>query len=148
MKIAETGEPDASEIHKRIRACKAVLAVMADDLISSTVAKIKKMNIDSLDTVRKAGRKIVGFSDSMRRSVDQMQNFLLNNVYLNPRSHEQENSSKIVISSLFESYLAEPKLLPQRYQSRTQNDGLHRVICDYIAGMTDRFCKNEHKKNL
>ena len=51
-----------------------------------------------------------------------------------------------VIRELFAAYQAEPALLPGRYARRIAADGLHRVICDYIAGMTDRFCRAEHRR--
>ena len=51
-----------------------------------------------------------------------------------------------LIQDLFAAYLADPTLLPDRYRKRTETDGLHRVICDFLAGMTDRFCRREHER--
>ena len=51
-----------------------------------------------------------------------------------------------MLGGLFAAYLGEPLLLPPRYQERVKRDGPHRVICDYIAGMTDRYALDEYKK--
>jgi dGTPase len=51
-----------------------------------------------------------------------------------------------ILRDLFESYVGEPQQLPPQYQDRIAADGKHRVVCDYIAGMTDRFALDEHRK--
>jgi dGTPase len=51
-----------------------------------------------------------------------------------------------LLRGLFESYVAEPRQLPPQYQAQLERDGVHRVVCDYIAGMTDRFAVDEHQK--
>ena len=51
-----------------------------------------------------------------------------------------------ILRDLFQTYAGEPLQLPPRYQRRIEADGLHRVVCDYIAGMTDRFALDEHRK--
>jgi dGTPase len=51
-----------------------------------------------------------------------------------------------ILRDLFQTFSAEPLQLPPRYQERIEQDGLHRVVCDYIAGMTDRFALDEHRK--
>ena len=51
-----------------------------------------------------------------------------------------------ILRDLFESYVDEPRALPPHYQEQIERDGVHRVVCDYIAGMTDRFAVDEHRK--
>ncbi len=141
-RTAESESPDAREIHKRIRACKAVLAAMADDLLATTAERMA--GLDSLRAVREAGQKTVAFSPPLAEAVRQMQQFLLDNVYLRGENAERDEEAARVIRELFAAYTAEPALLPERYRKRIDADGLHRVACDYIAGMTDRFCRQEH----
>jgi len=140
---AQAEAPDAGFIHKRIRACKAVLGGMSDDVIAATNANIAELGVDSVDAVRGAGRRSAEFSPSMARDVEEMQQFLLADVYLDPRSAERGRQARRIIGELFEAYAADPNLLPDRYARRAAADGLHRVVCDYVAGMTDRFCKEE-----
>lgn len=141
---AQADAPDARPIHKRIRACKAVLAAMADDLINTTTARAVEMKIDTPDAARKAGKKAVAFSPALASAVREMQDFLLHKVYLRPDAEKKERESRRLIQELFATFTGSPDLLPSRYQTRIDADGLHRVVCDYIAGMTDRYCKDQH----
>ena len=138
---AEADCPDARDIHKRIRACKAILAVMADDLLATTSAHIVELGVTGPESARRAGRRCVDFSGAMAEAVEEMQQFLLTHVYLSPRSADQDTLARRIIKDLFGAYVADANRLPQRYRSRLATDGLHRVACDYIAGMTDRFCQ-------
>ncbi|RPI63753.1 MAG: deoxyguanosinetriphosphate triphosphohydrolase, partial [Planctomycetaceae bacterium] len=144
--IAQADAPDARPIHKRIRACKAVLAAMADDLLTNTAKNLADARIETLDDVRHAGGRLVAFSPELGEQVRAVQDFLLHEVYIHPRAAEKDRQTRQIITDLFEAFTADPKLLPARYQSRIATDGLHRVTCDYIAGMTDRYCKEEHQK--
>jgi len=144
---AQSESPGAREIHKRIRACKAVLGSMADDVLATTTANIVKLDITSPSEAQQSPQRVVAFSETMSAAVDEMQSFLMENVYTSPRSKNDDISARRTISELFTTFSQKPSLLPQRYQSRIESDGLHRVICDYIAGMTDRFCKAQYEEH-
>ncbi len=147
-RAAEEASPSASDIHKRIRACKNVLAAMADDLLEATAAKMDTLGVRTIEDVRDADQRCVRFSDEMADQVEQMQQFLLSEVYLSPRQRELDQAGRQIIGELFETFIADPMRLPNRYRRRIDADGLHRVTCDYIAGMTDRFCKQHHAQLL
>ena len=110
--------------------------------------------IDTLDT-------------SLDTSVDRFLDYLVSEKGLLPRTVDAygrdlrgyvdtlEDSGLIVrmdakarrlLRNLFEVYLAEPEVLPQRFRSRIPDQGIHRVACDYVAGMTDRFAQEEHRR--
>jgi len=146
LESAERSSPDARDIHKRIRACKILLSSMADDVLFNTVSNIRRMQIKSSDDVRNASEKIVSFSPEMDRQVRQVQQFLYDNVYTSGPNAEKNRDSQQIIRDLFAAYLDDTNLLPKRYYRRIDSDGLHRTICDYIAGMTDRFCTAEHQR--
>jgi len=140
------GEPDRDRC---ARAAKAVLAAMADDLLAATAANIREMCIDSPDAARAAERKAVAFSPPMRGAVDEMHDFLMQAVYLHPANVEHGSRARAIIRELFDACLADTSLLPERYRSRIgpePDTSLHRVVCDYVAGMTDRFCRQEHAR--
>ncbi len=141
---AEADSPAARDIHKQIRASKAVLATMADDLIATTLDNIGRLGIDSPDAARNAGRKCVAMSQPVAEAVRQMQQFLLNNVYMHPDNTVHARAAERIIRELFAAYVNDSSLMPQRYQSRIGEMPLQRVVCDYIAGMTDRYCRNQH----
>jgi dGTPase len=62
------------------------------------------------------------------------------------RAAEKDRQARQVITNLFRAYVANPSLLPDRYSARIDEGGLHRTVCDYIAGMTDRFAIQEHER--
>ncbi len=140
-----TGDcPGAGPIHLRIRACKAVLAMLADDAIATTAANIEAMKIDSPHAARLAPAKAAGFSAEVAAQAAQVQQFLMQHVYLHPTSAASAHRAKAMIGDLFGAYVADPSKMPPRYQRRIAADGLHRVACDYIAGMTDRYAAQQH----
>ncbi len=143
---AEADAPDARAIHKRIRACKAVLAMMADDVIATTAGNISATGVASPDDVRRANGRLVAFSPAVATAVRQMQDFLLREVYIHPRADEKDRATREMIGFLFGAFVADAGLLPERYRGRIDAEGLHRVVCDYIAGMTDRYCREEYAK--
>ncbi len=136
--VAQADAPDARPIHKRIRACKAVLSAMTDDLIATTAANIATMKIATPDDARRAGR-CASFSPPLAGRVAAVQDFLLHNVYLDPKAADKDRNARRVVRDLFHAFVAQPRLLPPRYSQRIDAEGLHRVVCDYIAGMTDRY---------
>ena len=143
---AERKAPDARRIHKQIRATKALLAMLADDAIATTQAAVAAMNLDSPGAVRPAGTKCVAFSDAIARALREVQDFMMREVYTRPVGREHEVRGRRCIAQLFEKFLRQPDALVPRYARRIEAEGLHRVICDYIAGMTDRYCIAEHAR--
>jgi dGTPase len=143
-RAAEADAPHARPIHKRIRACKGVLAAMSDDALATTIETIDALGVGSPDDVRGAGRRCATFSPQMSAAVEQTQGFLLHNVYLCGENLACDREGQGIIAELFEAYVTDPSLLPERYRLRIGTDGLHRVACDYIAGMTDRYCRQQH----
>lgn len=141
---AERDYPRARPIHKQIRAGKNVLAILADDLVATTRANLARMEIDSPTAGRNGPGRAVGFSGEIAAAAEQMQDFLLERVYRDPRSADHDERGRAIIRELFEAYTRDPQTLPARYARRANDEGLQRVICDYIAGMTDRYCEAEH----
>ena len=75
-----------------------------------------------------------------------LKRFLFQNLYRHHKVDKMRVKAEIFITRLFETYLSHPNLLPPKYQSRMERFGLQRVVCDYIAGMTDRFALDEYKR--
>jgi len=143
--VAARQAPEARGIHKRIRAGKAVLAGMADDLLAATTANIAESGVGSADGVRQGPAKLAAFSPGKARAVGGLQEFLEANVYRHERNRRATESGQAILRELFDAYVREPSRLPPRYQQRIEKDGLHRVVCDYIAGMTDQYCRKMHQ---
>jgi len=141
---AEADAPGARTVHKRIRACKNVLSAMADDAIATTAAAVGRLGLRSVDDVRRTPGKCAALSAETARGVTQLQQFLHDNVYSHPRGAEHRDLARRAITELFAAYTHNPDLLGPRYSRRIASDGLHRVVCDFIAGMTDRYCLATH----
>lgn len=138
--------PEARDIHKQIRACKAVVSILVDDLISTTTANIDSAKVATLDDVTNAGKALVSLGDPIAKALREMQDFLLHNVYLSPAAKPKDAQGREMIKTLFNAYINNPQLLPQRYFKRTKHTPLERIVCDFIAGMTDRYCKEAYMK--
>jgi dGTPase len=116
------------------------------DLLETTLANLREARASSLEDVRGAGRRLVGYSGEMAARVKELKDFLLANMYRHYRVVRMGDKAGRILRDLFQTYAAEPLQLPPRYQRQIERDGLHRVVCDYIAGMTDRFALDEHRK--
>jgi dGTPase len=115
-------------------------------LIEQTQANLDAARVRSVDDVRAAGRRLAGYPEPMASQVKQLKLFLQENMYRHYRVVRMGNKAGRILSDLFHSYVSEPGQLPPHYQEQLEHDGVHRVVCDYIAGMTDRFAVDEHQK--
>ena len=116
------------------------------DLIETTLTELTAARVASVEDVRRAGRRLVAYTPEMADCVRELKEFLLVNMYRHYRVVRMGDKAGRILRDLFHSYTAEPLQLPPRYQARIEADGLHRVVCDYIAGMTDRYALDEHRK--
>jgi dGTPase len=140
---ARDAAPDARDIHVRIRTVKTILAIMADDVVQQTPGRLASRGVASLEDVRQTDR-LVAFSPAVADEVAQLQAFLMERVYCHPLNREHQEESTSQLRALFQYFQAHPDALPTRYARRIDHDGLERVICDYLAGMTDRFCRQQY----
>lgn len=116
------------------------------DLVTNTNARLIEHNIDSVARVRAFGGAIAGFSDTFAEKKAPLQEFLLTRFYRQYRVMRMASKAEHVIERLFNAYLADPRLLPTKTQERMQGEIPARVVCDYIAGMTDRYALDEYAR--
>jgi len=116
------------------------------DLIDTSLRQLQKTGVTSVLEVRTSGRRLVGYSKEMAGWVGELKDFLLKNMYRHYRVVRMGDKAGRILRELFLAYTGEPLQLPPRYQEKAQREDLHRVVCDYIAGMTDRFAVDEHRK--
>lgn len=126
---------------------RSLINLQVTDLIENTTNIAKKLKVaDSFD-VKKCKKRIVAFSEEMKELRREMRNFLLSNLYYHWRVLRMSDKAKRFIKSLFYVYLNNPDLIPPVYKGNSaQNIEIKRIICDYIAGMTDRYALEEYKK--
>jgi dGTPase len=130
----------------RHQVIRRIIDRCVQDLLDTTLANLREARAESLEDVRGAGRRLVGYSAEMAARVKELKDFLLANMYRHYRVVRMGDKAGRILRDLFHTYTAEPLQLPPRYQRRIEKDGLHRVVCDYMAGMTDRFALDEHRK--
>ena len=130
----------------RHQTVRRIISRCTKDLVLTTLKTVRDANVASVEDVRKAGRRLVGYSPDMARRVKELKDFLFTNMYRNYRVVRMGDKAGRILRDLFLSYVGEPLQLPPHYQERIPRDGMHRVVCDYIAGMTDRFAVDEHRK--
>lgn len=98
------------------------------------------------DLVKGSRDGAVRLSAEREKELTALGEFLLKNVYQNERLIRMDHKGRRILTAVFEAYVDEPRLLPPRYHKRVAEQGVHRVACDYVAGMTDRFCQSEHAR--
>jgi dGTPase len=131
-------------------ALKRVLDRLATDLIEHTRAQIAASGARSVDGVRRYPRRLVSFSPEASRLNTELKKFLFAKLYDSPALVEERDRSVDALEQLFRYYLEHPDAMPPFYaqQAKSAPDGRHRVVCDYIAGMTDHFLLRQHREQL
>jgi len=132
-----------SERDRRIQTVRSIINEEVGDLLRHTARRIEELKIEKIEDVRKAREDLVSFSPEMQRLKSEMQAFMMERVYRHYRVIRMANKAKRFLEELFKAYLTDINQLPPAYKERVEEEGKHRVICDYIAGMTDRFAQDE-----
>jgi dGTPase len=89
---------------------------------------------------------VVSFSEDMHRRNRELKDFLYKCLYRHYRVVRMAVKAERIITDMFRAYHKEPAIMPDHVQAWTEERGLERTICDYIAGMTDRFAVEEYQK--
>jgi len=116
------------------------------DLIENTFRNVSKLKISTFKDVLKCEERIVSFSDEMNSLRRELREFLFDNLYCHWRVLRMTDKATRFVSALFDIYFHNPQLLPPPFRDETESKGVKRAICDYLAGMTDRYALEEYKK--
>jgi len=130
----------------RHRLIRRLIGLEVTDLVHSTDQSLREHRVRSVDDLQRLPFNIMGFSEEMHQRNRQLKDFLYANLYRHYRVVRMQVKAERVLSDLFEAYRAEPTILPKHIQEYNEERGLERNICDYIAGMTDRFAIEEHDR--
>ena len=131
---------------RKYQIIRLLIDIQVTDLITQTENNIKRVKLKSSSEAKKCPSRVVSFSKNMLDSRRPLREFLMNNLYHHYRVVRMSNKAKRFIMELFEDYLEKPEQLPAQIQKKIPKDGVRRVVCDYIAGMTDRYALDEYKK--
>src|SRR5438045_7026160 len=138
--------PDAREpeLHKLI--IRDIIDLQVHDVITTSARAIADAEARKSDDVRYHSVRLVSYSEDLGRANTELRRFLYKNVYYHPRVAEVNRRACEMLRNVFDAYVADPALLGDAAMRRVESEGLHRTICDYIAGMTDRYLMEEHAR--
>ena len=124
-----------------------MIDAMSTDLMMNLAAQLEQ-NIGSVEDVRRAGRALAGFGATMGPQVDEIKQVMRDRLYRHYRVSRMTEKAGRVLAALFNTYMAEPRQMPEHVIARAERDGepIARAVADYIAGMTDRFALDEYRK--
>ena len=138
--------PNLAPQHRRHEVVRTLINLLVSDLCEHTLEHIREENITSPDDVRRAPANVATFSKKVRPIKEELEKYLFHNVYRHYRVARMTNKAKHFVKDLFKAFIEQPRQLPPFYQAWVEEEGLHQGICDYIAGMTDRYAQDEYKR--
>jgi dGTPase len=130
----------------RYRAISFMISSLVRNLIRNSQVLLERYGVLTQDQGRTTREKCIAFDEEMRDKNKELKSHLLKEMYGNYRVIRMEQKARRVIGELFHSYCERPEQLPPHIFARLGNDGARRVVCDYIAGMTDRYAMEEYQK--
>ena len=116
------------------------------DVIRTSSARIDASGVRSADDVRAQPKPLIAYSDSLRRANQQLRRFLYTHLYYHPSVADANRGACKMLGDVFAAYLKKPELLGEATARRVGEVGLHRTVCDYVSGMTDRYLLDEHAR--
>ena len=144
--LAELEIPGHISHMDRNRIIRYLINLEVSDVVQSTVVTLRAENPLSVGDVGLCPTDMVSFSEDLKRKNRELKGFLLHNLYRHWRVMRMQEKAKRMLKRLFEAFLEEPEQLPNSVRDRQQDDSLERVVCDYVAGMTDRYALEEYAK--
>jgi dGTPase len=143
---AEARYPDVRDKLKFNEALKAMMNRLVTDLIDNTARRIRETKVATVEEVRNYPERIVGFSAEVDAERAEAKAFLYRSVYYSENLRPQKADGEKIVSEVFAALIADPTLMPRGYQRQIGPSSQARVVCDYIAGMTDNFILDLHHK--
>jgi len=143
---AEAKYPDAADKLKFNEALKRVLNRFVTDLIETTRQRVQQAGVGSLDELRRYPERLAGFSPEVEAERRETKSFLYEALYNTKSLEPEKRLAERVVSEVFTYLIAHPDALPSSYREKAESGSLARVVCDYIAGMTDHYVEDLRKK--
>jgi dGTPase len=116
------------------------------DVVHTSEARLRQSGAQSADAVRRLNQPLIQYSTRRHELNGELRDFLYQNLYSNPRVREPNQRAVHMMEQLFLHCLHHPRHIGQQARRRARLDGLHRALCDYIAGMTDRYVVQEYQR--
>jgi dGTPase len=144
----ESKYPRAQQKLKFNEALKRLLDRFATDLIEHTKTNVQRAGVRTVEDVRRHAKRLASFSEGVAAENSRLKQFLKSHLYENPAIVEDRERSVAALDELFLFYLAQPEKMPRGYTEQARTEPVHRVVCDYIAGMTDHYLLQQHSEQI
>jgi dGTPase len=138
--------PNAAEKLQFNEALKRLLDCLVSDLISNSRKLIAASGAQSVQDIREFPHRLVDYSPAVERERGRLRDFLYQNLYFSEELRPEKEQAEQVITELFDFFMTSREALPASYQEKLHHEPLYRIVCDYIAGMTDNFVSDQHRR--
>ena len=142
--LARHSQAREPELHKLI--IRDIIDHEVHDLVSNSAQSIAESGVQSVDEVRRQRAPLIRYSGELAEANRALRKFLYQNVYYHPRVSEVNRRACEMLRRVFETYIAAPHQLGESAVRRIEREGLHRTVCDYVAGMTDRYLMEDYAR--
>jgi len=130
----------------RHRLIRKLIGILVGDVIEATSKRIDESKAQSAEDLQSLDHNVIGYSEEMMQPNREIKDFLYSKLYRHHRVVRMAKRAENVLTSLFEGYVEEPNMLPPEFRELVEKRGLERTICDYLAGMTDRYAITEYER--
>lgn len=144
VETVDTMFPGATPRERFHEALRMLIDALVSGLIEGTRAACAAADVRSVDDVRACGTRLAAILPDALAANREVKRFLHQRVYGSPSLVEERARTRAMIGELFDAYLTRPDLLPENYRAESGSEPSHRVVCRYIAGMTDSFFLRAH----
>jgi dGTPase len=149
LKSALADYPACDSTIIRLEAVRRMIGAMVDDVLAETERRVAADGVSSPEDVRNLGHALISFSRDMAEDLAALRRFLMERMYRHWKVNRTRSQARRILAEMFALFMAEPEVMPTEWWRKAEardEAGRARVICDYIAGMTDRFAIEEHRK--
>ena len=140
--------PQGREKLKFNEAMKRMLNWLVTDLIDTTRKNAERAGLESVEDVRRQPARLAAFSEQAAATTSRLKQFLFARLYNQAEILGERERSIAALDELFTYYLSYPERMPKYYAEQSARIPVHRVVCDYIAGMTDQFLLRQHREHV
>jgi dGTPase len=138
--------PDAHEPDPHKLIIREIIDMQVRDVIMTSARSIADAGVQTAEEARRQPAPLVRYGGDLTRANGELRKFLYQNVYYHPRVADVNRRACQMLKRVFDVYLADPEQLGEAAAKRIETEGLHRTVCDYIAGMTDRYLIEEYTR--
>jgi dGTPase len=149
QRVADPQAAELAALPPRMRWAQVIRRLIdleVTDVIEETRRRIATAGVESAAAVQAHPQRLVGFSPELVALKDELEAFLYERFYQHYTVRRMMNKATAFLTEMFGAYLADPRMLPPEHQAAAETYGAERAVCDYVAGMTDRFAQQEYRR--